>query len=102
MLEILLVVYLCKQLGKMLRAKGRSATGFQVLLVIAWIVGELGGGIVGVALTNSPGGMYLFALMGAAAGAATCFIIGRNLSSNLPDSPRGARGFPVTQPGNYP
>ena len=70
MLEILLLIYLCKKLGDMIRAKGRSAGWYQFLLVFAWFVGEFMGAVLGVMLAGLDGApLYLGALFGAAAGA---------------------------------
>lgn len=83
MLEIFLVVVLCKALGKMLRAKGRNPLGLQVMLVVLWILGEVIGGAVAGVLhlirngENAPMGfgVYLFAIGGAALGAALTFLV---------------------------
>ncbi len=103
MLEILFLVYLGKQLGKMLRAKGRSAGWFQVLLVVLWVGGELAGAITVMMLT--PGGSgeldaaaYVGALFGAACGAAVVFINDRSLA---PVDQVRTGAFPVIQRGQY-
>lgn len=83
MLEIILVIGLCKSLGKMLRAKGRNAVWMQVMLVVCWIIGEFMGGAVGGVVNiiqNGEGaplgfGVYLFAIGGAALGAGLTFFI---------------------------
>ena len=83
MLEVLLVVGLCTALGKKLRAKGRKPLWMQVGLVFAWILGELVGGFIAGIIhvirngENAPMGfeVYAFALVGAAIGAATVFLI---------------------------
>ena len=80
MLEVLLLIYLCKELGKIIRNKGRKPRGYQWMLVLFWIVGEAIGMVVGVILTGNTGGAYVTALLGAAAGAAGVFIIAKNVS----------------------
>ena len=95
MLEIILVVYMCKMIGKTVRPLGRSAGGYQALLVLLWIVGEFGGAVVGSLLLGSGGGLYVCALIGAAAGATVTFLIVKNLTSL--HAPRPTGGFPVVQ-----
>lgn len=82
MLEIVLVIALCKVLGNLLRAKGRKPIWFQVMLVLGWILGEFAGAFVGGvvhAIRNGEApmgiGVYLFAIMGAAVGAGCTFLI---------------------------
>ena len=83
MLEIILVIGLCKSLGKMLRAKGRNPVWIQVMLVAFWILGEFIGGFVGAivnVIQHGEGapmsfGIYLFAIAGAALGAGITFLI---------------------------
>ena len=74
MLEILLMWRLARSIGNLLRAKGRSAGGFQVLAIVLWIGGELLGATVG-ALCELQAGSYLLALLGAAAGAGLAYHI---------------------------
>jgi hypothetical protein len=92
MLEILFLIHLCKELGKIVRNKGRSATGYQWMLVLFWIVGEIIGMVAGVIAVGAGIGAYLCALLGAAAGAVAAFIVVKNLA------PTGAvrrRNIPV-------
>jgi hypothetical protein len=93
MLEILLLISMCKSIGRIVREKGRSATPFQVMLVVLWLVGEFVGAVVGAIVLGGGMAIYLFALMGAAAGAIVTFVIAKNLQSMDPST--GARGFPV-------
>lgn len=88
MLEILALWMLCSTLGKMARAKGRKAIGYQVMAVCFWFGGEILGGIVGAVIevvrqgpnATGPGLMaYVFALCGAAAGAAVSYLIVKSL-----------------------
>ena len=46
MLEIILLIYLCKSIGAIVRSKGRKPLVFQILLVMLWIGGEFFGGVV--------------------------------------------------------
>lgn len=106
MLEILLLVYLGKQLGQTLRAKGRSAGWFQVLLVVLWIGGELAGAVTVMLLTADGSGevnaaAYVGALVGAACGAAVVFIIARSLPPVEHMRTGAFPVIPVTPSGPY-
>jgi hypothetical protein len=105
-LEILFLVYLCKQLGRKLRAKGRSAGWFQFLLVVAWFAGEIMGAVVAAGVLDDGSGefhpvAYLGALLGAACGATAVFLLARSLPG---EADHGPPGFPVTGvvPPAYP
>lgn len=106
MLEILLLVFLCKRLGAMLREKGRSAGWMQFLLVVCWFGGEL---VCGVAIvvfmqmagSSEPGvGAYLGALLGAAGGATIVFVIANSLAPLNQERPFSA--FPVMPTSSGP
>ena len=95
MLEILLLVYLCRSLGRTLRDKGRSPGWYQFLLVVLWFGGEVFGAIVAVAVFRLEGaGSYLGALVGAAGGATLAFVIAHSLG---PVHVAGPPGFGVVQ-----
>src|SRR4051812_6084390 len=99
MLEILFLWNLAKRIGVILREKGRKPLPFQVMLVLLWFCGEIAGGAVGAIVFDNPAGgfngmMYLFALLGAAAGATVTFVIVKNLQPI--GAQFGARGFPVS------
>ena len=90
MLEILLLIYLCRELGKILRAKGRSAGWFQFLLVILWFGGEFFGAVAAVIIGFEDGpAIYLGALLGAAGGAVLGFVIAKSVAPALPQGPPG-------------
>ena len=92
MLEILFLVYLCKEIGRMVEKRKRKGAGwYKAMLVAMWLIGEMLGGACGVVVVGRGFGMYVFALMGAAAGATGAFLIVYSLSS--PDA--GPRGFEV-------
>lgn len=114
MIEILILVYLCKRLGEMLRAKARSAGWFQFLLVVAFLAGEVMGGIVALGVLDvGPGRIhpaaYLGALLGAACGAAAVFLIAWSLPGLTTHAPQGftvgdvaQRPYPQYPPGRDP
>ena len=98
MLEIILVYFLCKGLGGILRAKGRNPLVLQILLVVCWLGGEFAGGVVAgiVQAIRNPGqqefqidaSIYLFALGGAALGAGFVYLIAYILPPAEQFSPR--------------
>jgi len=83
MLEIIVVILLCTQMGKLMRRKGRKPLLFQVMLVFFWLGGEIGVSIAyaigyAVATGNSPDvgfELMLIALAGGGLGAALAFVI---------------------------
>jgi hypothetical protein len=94
MLEIILVYFLCKRLGDMLRAKGQKPLPYQIMLVVFWIGGEIMGFIVGAVVEAAQSGGapseefnlmgYFMALIGAACGAGLAFLIAYMLPNNQP------------------
>jgi hypothetical protein len=84
MLEIIAIIAAAKRIGTIMREKGRKGGWYQFLLVVLWIGGEFVGAIIGTLLTGGRGGLlvYVFALMGAAAGAAITFSIANNAASD--------------------
>ena len=96
MLEILLVVALCKKIGATVARKGRRRGWYQFMLVAFWIMGEIAGAIVGavvdsIASQHDPNGIgfmaYLLALAGAGVGAGIAFLI-VHLLPDLSDTPK--------------
>ena len=90
MLDILLLVWLCTSLGKVLRSKGRKPLVFQILLVLSWFGAEFCAGIIyGVfqSFRGAPADMgfdftlYVVALLGAACAAGFWFLIAYLLPS---------------------
>lgn len=84
MLEILVLIFLCRALGRKLRDKGRKPLMFQIMLVVMWIGGEFCAGVVaGIVQVIQHGDadfepglpVYLAAIAGAALGAGACFLI---------------------------
>ena len=100
MLEIFLLVYLCKKIRATLEAKGRSAGWFQFLLVVLWFGGEFGGAVVGIMLDGSGGAAYFCALIGAVVGACA----GVAIANGAAPAPSSAlhRGFEVLPPSTQP
>jgi hypothetical protein len=114
MLEILVLFWLGRDIGRMAESKGRSKAGYIVMLVVCWFIGELLGAMVGAVL--APKGLvyadfnlgaYLCALGGAALGGVTAYMIARSVSDLSPGAHRRAHaadvvGAPVTPPPPVP
>ncbi len=83
MLEILFLIYLSARIGKIVAAKGQPKGKYQLALVGMWIGGEILGALIGTVVSKTAGGSllitYLFALLGAAAGAWGAFRIAHSL-----------------------
>jgi len=92
MLEILLIVWMCRKMTAGVKAKGRQPAGYCTLLVLFWFGGEILAGMIVMAASNEPIVAYAAALAGAALGALGAFAIARSRPS-LRDRPTG--GFPV-------
>ena len=80
MLEILALWHLTKKVGQMVEEKGRKSGWYKALTVFLWFGGEIFGGIVGALLLGDGIGLYLLALAGAASGAATAYLIAKNMT----------------------
>src|SRR5215213_10313461 len=91
MLEIIILIFLTRKVGEIVRSKGRKPGWFQFLAVVLWIGGELTGAVIGgIVGALSDSGMlfaYLFALFGAAAGAGISILIARSLNAKTYDLP---------------
>jgi hypothetical protein len=91
MLEIILLIFLTRHVGEIVKSKGRKTGWYKFLTVALWIGGELTGAVIGGvvgALTNS--GIvfaYVFALVGAGLGAGASILIARSVSPMTFDQP---------------
>ncbi len=85
MLEIIALVLLCGQMGKMAIRKGQKPGAWKLYTVLAWIGGEVIGIIIAVTAFNSEDylSMLPMALMGAVGG----YLIVRAILSKMPDKP---------------
>jgi hypothetical protein len=81
MLEIFFVVFLTKKLASIAKAKGRSS-GWAALGPVLWILGEIGGAVVGATIGIDDIALYVGALAGAALGAGLAWVVVNSLSSN--------------------
>lgn len=83
MLEIILLVFLCKKISETVKEKGRNPVGYVILTVVLWFVGEFAGAFVGAIAAASTGQnavAFVCGLIGAALGAAISFTIAANVS----------------------
>src|SRR5262245_21171345 len=95
MLEILLIIAVSKKISTMMTAKGRNPTGWVLLFIGLWIGGEILGMIIGAILTllvdpramDGDGfmcGAYIFAIIGAAIGGTSGYLIAKSMSDLSP------------------
>lgn len=88
MLEIFLLVFLCRKIGDIMRLKNRNPLGLQVFTVLSWFGGELFGAVIGTIVLMIIQGekavndginlwVYLAALICAAISVAIVFIIAK-------------------------
>ncbi|WP_124980681.1 hypothetical protein [Nonlabens xiamenensis] len=90
MLEIFLIIFLSKKIGRMVEAKGHNKKWYQIGFVISWIVLEICGFIWGAILFGENGiATYLVAIIGAASSYLTFYIIAKSLEdrSKLDEDP---------------
>jgi hypothetical protein len=84
MLEVLFLIWFCKQLAGMARDKGRSG-GWGSLGAILWLGGEVGGAILGISSASDAGAMYGYAILGALVGAVVAYVIVATLERRSTD-----------------
>ncbi len=80
MLEIILVIFLAKRIGKIAEKKGHKKRPNIIFFVVMWIAGEIIGALLGAFLAKGQiYTTYFLALIGAAVGAMIAFRIVNNL-----------------------
>ena len=82
MLEIIALIFLAKEIGKIAAAKGLKPGTWKLYLILAWIAGEFVGAIIGIMIfgTNNIISVELVAV----AGAVTGYVV---LKANLKKKP---------------
>ena len=86
MLEILFLIWFCKKLAGMARAKNRSGS-WGALGALGWVGGEVGGLVLGFRAGGADfGAAYAYALIGAVLGAVVAYAIVAT-RTKLPDNP---------------
>ena len=85
MLEIIALVFLTGQIGKMANRKGLKSWVWKLYTVLGWIAGEFIGAIIAVIAFNANDYIALLpmAIMGAVGG----YLIVRAILSRMPDKP---------------
>lgn len=79
MIEILVLYFLTKHLGKVAEAKGYNPKKYKILTIVLWFGMEIIGGVIGMLITEEEVALYVFALVGAAIGAIISNVIVKNL-----------------------
>ncbi len=97
MLEIIALIFLTGQMGKMATRKGQKPGMWKLYTVLAWIGGEILGVIVAVMAFKSQD--YISLLPMAFLGAFGGYLIVRAILSNMPDKPEEGFEF-ENNPGN--
>lgn len=95
MLEIVIVYFLCKGVGDILRKKNRAPLPLQIMTAVLWVGGEIAGGVVWGVMTALSGKqaqefdftLYLFALVGAGLGAGFSFLVAFLIPAKQPPQP---------------
>jgi hypothetical protein len=106
-LEIIVLIILCKKMAEKARSKGRAAAGYVLLLILFWLCGEFFGAMVGAAATRGQGEflvLVVFALGGAAIGAGIAFAILNSLpaiQAEQDDSERFGRDLDARYPERF-
>ena len=80
MLEILILWALTKKIGEIVEQKGHKSRSYKILTVVLWLGGELIGALMGFLFAGGdPLSIYVPALMGAALGAGSAYVIASSL-----------------------
>jgi hypothetical protein len=91
MLEILALIFLTGQIGKMAERKGQKPGMWKLYTVLAWIGGEIIGVVISIMAFNSDN--YFSMLPIAIAGAVGGYLIIRAILSKMPDKPQDGFEF---------
>ena len=79
MLEIIALIFLTKEIGKLADRKGLRSRTWKLYTVLAWIAGEFSGAVIGV-LIFGPENLFSVILVAVAGAITGYFIIKANLS----------------------
>lgn len=83
MLEIIALIFLTKEIGKLAANKGLKSGTWKVYTVLSWFTGEIVGAVIGV-LFFGPSNLFSVLLV-ALAGAVTGYVILKSNLSKRPD-----------------
>lgn len=102
MLELIIVFFLARKVGRIAEEKGRGVWGYRFMAVGLWFGGEILGAMVGMAIHDDPATVYGLALIGAIVGAILSYVIVRNIApAPMPYYDSGGYGPPPVQ-AQYP
>jgi len=85
MLEIIALIFLTKEIGKLAVSKGLKSATWKIYTILAWIAGEFMGAIIGL-LIFGINNLFSVILVGIA-GAFTGYVILKSFLSKKPDMP---------------
>lgn len=83
-MDVIVLIFLAIQLGKLAERKGQSSVKWRVYFVIGWLVGELGGAFLGMAIFGTDNTVS-WVLTGIGGALAAYFIV-KNHLTKLPDT----------------
>jgi phage shock protein PspC (stress-responsive transcriptional regulator) len=89
MCEIVLIYYLQKQIGETYERSGRDSTLIRILFVVSWILAELMGIGLGVAITGDMAGGLVLGVFGVIGVCVVFFIIANAVPSTRRQTERG-------------
>jgi NAD/NADP transhydrogenase beta subunit len=96
MIEILFIWQLCKTIGHMARARGRSVLGWRLILICLLLGCEMTFGVAAQVAGMATRNAYLIAVLGAIVGASTALLTLKFLAPiNLKPDHDFTGGFPV-------
>jgi hypothetical protein len=98
MLEIIAIVLLSQQMGKMAERKGQKKGTWILFTVLGWIIGEVIGILIAISAFNAED--YIAMLPMALLGAVTGYFVVRMILSRMPDKPE--EGFEFENKENNP
>ncbi len=83
-MDIILLIFLAIRIGRLAEKKGKPAGKWRLNLVLAWIIGEIIGATIGIAIFGQEN-MFSWALIGLGCAVSTYFLINNHLTK-MPDS----------------
>lgn len=82
MLEILVLIFLCKNNASIVKKRGGTPWVYVMLTILLWIGFELIGAFIGAMLFGDELVVYLFALVGGVCGAVISYLLAKNVKPN--------------------
>lgn len=88
MLEVIVIYFLAKKIGSICEEKGHEPGKYKIIAALLWIVGEIGGMVIGFMMLGFESGMsfvLFFTITGGILGAILSFIIANSLPDQSED-----------------